>query len=78
MRGLLNHLTSVCKIKSEPIPAETYETVMKKHPERIVEKAIIRMLPKGRLGRQMSKKLHVYVGDNHPHQAQQPVPLEIN
>lgn len=57
---------------------ETYETVMKKHPERIVEKAIIRMLPKGRLGRQMSKKLHVYVGDNHPHQAQQPVPLEIH
>ena len=36
------------------------------------------MLPKGRLGRQMSKKLHVYVGDNHPHQAQKPVPLEIN
>ena len=57
---------------------ETYETLMKKHPERVVEKAITRMLPKGRLGRQMAKKLYVYTGGDHPHQAQQPVPLETN
>ena len=57
---------------------ESYESLMQRHPERVVEKAITRMLPKGRLGRQMAKKLHVYVGDQHPHQAQQPVALEIN
>ena len=56
----------------------TYEDVMEKHPERIVELAVTRMLPKGRLGRQMSKKLHVYTGADHPHQAQQPMTLEIN
>ena len=56
----------------------TYEDVMEKHPERIIELAVSRMLPKGRLGRQMSKKLHVYAGAEHPHQAQQPMTLEIN
>ena len=56
----------------------TYEDVMEKHPERIIERAVTRMLPKGRLGRQMSKKLHVYTGADHPHQAQQPMTLEIN
>ena len=56
----------------------TYEDVMEKHPERIIELAVTRMLPKGRLGRQMSKKLHVYTGADHPHQAQQPMTLEIN
>ena len=56
----------------------TYEDVMEKHPERIIELAVTRMLPKGRLGRQMSKKLHVYKGAEHPHQAQQPMTLEIN
>ena len=50
---------------------------MKEHPERIVQKAITRMLPKGRLGRQMASKLHVYAGSEHPHQAQQPQPLAI-
>ena len=56
----------------------TYADVMEKHPERLIELAVTRMLPKGRLGRQMSKKLHVYKGAEHPHQAQQPMTLEIN
>ncbi|MAB29168.1 MAG: 50S ribosomal protein L13 [Planctomycetaceae bacterium] len=56
----------------------TYADVMEKHPERLIELAVTRMLPKGRLGRQMSKKLHVYTGADHPHQAQQPMTLEIN
>jgi large subunit ribosomal protein L13 len=56
----------------------TYADVMEKHPERLIERAVTRMLPKGRLGRQMSKKLHVYKGAEHPHQAQQPMTLEIN
>ena len=47
------------------------------HPERIVEAAVRGMLPKNRLGRQMFKKLKVYAGGEHPHQAQQPVLLEL-
>ena len=56
---------------------KTYEQVMEKHPEQIVERAITRMLPKGRLGRQMASKLHVYAGNEHPHQAQQPQTLNV-
>jgi large subunit ribosomal protein L13 len=46
-------------------------------PERIVEFAVKGMLPKGRLGRQMVKKLFVYAGSEHPHQAQTPEVLEL-
>ena len=49
----------------------------KKHPERILEMAIKRMMPKNRLARQQIKKLKLYVGPNHPHQAQQPEALEL-
>lgn len=59
------------------LSVKTYEKVMEQHPDRIVEKAITRMLPKGRLGRQMASKLHVYAGNEHPHQAQQPRTLEV-
>jgi large subunit ribosomal protein L13 len=47
------------------------------HPERVLEAAVKGMLPKNKLGRQMIKKLKVYAGDSHPHQAQQPKPLEL-
>ena len=47
------------------------------HPERIVEKAVQRMLPKGPLGRQQFRKLKVYVGTEHPHEAQSPETLDI-
>jgi large subunit ribosomal protein L13 len=47
------------------------------HPERVIEAAVKGMLPKNSLGRQMFKKLKVYAGDAHPHQAQQPKPLEF-
>lgn len=59
------------------LKTRTYEQVMETYPERIVEGAIRRMLPKGRLGRQMVGKLHVYAGAEHPHQAQKPMPLEV-
>ena len=59
------------------LKVRTYEKIMEKHPERIVEEAIRRMLPKGRLGRSMNSKLHVYAGSEHPHQAQQPAALEV-
>mgnify|MGYP001818710662 FL=1 len=48
-----------------------------RHPERVLQAAIKGMLPKTKLGRQMIKKLKVYAGDSHPHQAQQPKPLEL-
>ncbi|MGE3645554.1 MAG: 50S ribosomal protein L13 [Beijerinckiaceae bacterium] len=46
-------------------------------PERIVEKAVERMIPRGPLGRQQMKNLRVYAGPNHPHEAQQPVTLDV-
>eukprot|EP01022_Parablepharisma_sp_SALTPOND_P007321 TRINITY_DN12992_c0_g3_i1.p2 TRINITY_DN12992_c0_g3~~TRINITY_DN12992_c0_g3_i1.p2 ORF type:complete len:150 (+),score=53.25 TRINITY_DN12992_c0_g3_i1:346-795(+) len=48
------------------------------HPERVLIAAVKGMLPKNRLGRQMLKKLKVYVGPEHPHQAQQPQPLSLS
>jgi large subunit ribosomal protein L13 len=57
--------------------ARSVGDLMRKHPDRVVEKAIVGMLPKNRLGRQIQRKLRVYAGPQHPHQAQQPVPYEI-
>lgn len=51
--------------------------VMAKKPERIFEYAVRGMLPKNRLGRQLFKNLHVYIGDQHPHEAQNPKVLEL-
>jgi len=51
------------------------ETMLKTHPERVIEWAVQGMLPKNRLGRQMAKKLKVYRGAEHPHQAQHPESL---
>lgn len=55
--------------------AQTYNQIREKKPESLIEDAVKRMLPKGRLGRQMIDKLKVYKGDAHPHQAQQPTAL---
>jgi large subunit ribosomal protein L13 len=54
----------------------TARDMMVRHPERVLEQAIKGMLPKNKLGRAMAKKLKVYVGPNHPHEAQKPVPLQ--
>lgn len=48
-----------------------------KHPERVVEKAVERMLPKGPLGRKVFSNLRVYAGTEHPHEAQNPEVLDI-
>ena len=48
-----------------------------RHPERVVQKAVERMIPKGPLGRQVMRKLKVYAGPEHPHEAQQPEPLDV-
>jgi large subunit ribosomal protein L13 len=55
----------------------TYGELMEKRPDKAVEKAVKGMLPKNSLGRKMAKKLKVYAGPEHPHQAQQPVQFQI-
>ncbi len=50
---------------------------LERHPERVIEDAVARMLPRGPLGRRMARKLRVYAGADHPHIAQQPQALDI-
>lgn len=52
--------------------------MLEEHPTWVIEHAVKGMLPKNRLGRKMVKKLKVYAGSQHPHQAQQPKPLDLN
>jgi len=55
----------------------TLRRQLEKHPTRAIELAVRGMLPKNKLGRKVIKKLKVYAGEEHPHQAQQPVSMEI-
>lgn len=55
----------------------TLEDMLANKPERVIEIAVKGMLPKGPLGRQMFRKLKVYAGDSHDHEAQQPIELEL-
>ena len=54
------------------------EKLLKEAPERVIEGAVKGMLPRGSLGRQMYSKLRVFAGPEHPHAAQQPIPLQVN
>ncbi|MGK7313215.1 MAG: 50S ribosomal protein L13 [Candidatus Longimicrobiales bacterium M2_2A_002] len=54
-----------------------FEEMRAKHPDRVIELAVKGMMPKNNLGRLMLKKLKVYAGEEHPHEAQQPKELEI-
>lgn len=56
---------------------ESFQKLLVRRPEKILEEAIKGMLPKSKMGRQMATKLKVYKGGDHPHQAQQPQPLEL-
>ena len=60
------------------IKEESFEDLIKRRPEAVIERAVKGMLPKNRLGRAMGKKLKVYAGPDHPHAAQQPQPLEFD
>ena len=51
--------------------------MLETHPERVVELAVRGMMPKGKLGRAMTRKLRVYAGSEHPHRAQQPVSIDL-
>lgn len=55
----------------------SFEKLIVKDPAQVIEIAVKGMLPKGPLGRQIFKKLKVYAGTKHPHEAQQPQPIEI-
>ncbi|MCE5388588.1 MAG: 50S ribosomal protein L13 [Acidithiobacillus sp.] len=59
------------------LKSASFEKMMETHPERVIEIAVKGMLPKNPLGRAMYRKLKVYAGGQHPHAAQQPLPLEI-
>jgi large subunit ribosomal protein L13 len=48
-----------------------------KHPERVLQKAVERMLPRGPLGRQQLRNLRIYPGAEHPHEAQNPIKLDV-
>jgi large subunit ribosomal protein L13 len=60
------------------IKAETFDSLLERRPEAVIERAVKGMLPKNKLGRQMARKLKVYAGPDHPHAAQKPTPLELN
>lgn len=57
--------------------AQTVGQLLETRPDKLIEKAIIGMLPHNSLGRSMARKLKVYTGSDHPHTAQQPQPFEI-
>ena len=59
------------------IKSVDYRTLLQQHPERAVTYAVKGMLPKNKLGARMMKKLRVYRGEEHPHQAQQPEELVL-
>ena len=59
------------------LKSETFQEAMAKHPERVIERAVKGMLPKNSLGRKIGKKLKVYAGPEHPHQAQKPRLIEL-
>jgi len=59
------------------IRATSFEVLHAKHPHRVLQKAVKGMLPKGPLGNAMLKKLKIYAGEGHPHDAQRPEALEL-
>lgn len=59
------------------IKSITFDKLQKKDPARIIEHAVKGMLPKNCLGRAMYRKLKIYAGDAHPHEAQEPTPVEL-
>jgi large subunit ribosomal protein L13 len=56
----------------------TYERMTQRHPEKVVELAVRRMLPKNKMGRNILGKLKIYRGGEHPHSAQQPSELKLS
>ncbi len=55
----------------------SFERMLKNHPERILELAVRRMMPRSKMGNKMLKKLHIYAGAQHPHTAQVPTAVDL-
>lgn len=72
MKTYFRHSGYIGGVTNTPV-----KLMLQTHPERVVEFAVKRMLPKNSLGRQMFKKLKVYAGPEHPHTAQQPQVLDL-
>lgn len=60
------------------LKVRTLREMLQRKPEQVIIDAVWGMLPKNRLGRKLIRRLKVYAGPDHPHQAQKPEPLEIN
>jgi large subunit ribosomal protein L13 len=60
------------------IRSETFQSLIERKPEEVIERAVRGMLPKNRLGRKMFRKLKVYAGPSHPHASQKPAVLEFD
>ena len=74
---LLSKFDIAVRVDGGGIKSIALEKLLAEHPERVIEFAVKGMLPKNPLGRRMFRKLHVFAGSEHPHQAQQPKPLRI-
>jgi large subunit ribosomal protein L13 len=57
--------------------SRSFEEMIARRPEEVLRLAVKGMLPRSRLGRQQLRKLKIYAGPDHPHQAQQPAPMEV-
>ena len=57
--------------------SRSFEEMIERRPEEVIRLAVKGMLPRNRLGRQQLRKLKIYAGPDHPHQAQQPAPMEV-
>merc|ERR1712224_77120 len=57
---------------------ESFRQLQERIPERIIEKAVVGMLPRNSYGRDLFRRLKVYKGPDHPHEAQQPEPLKVD
>jgi len=58
--------------------SETLESLLRRKPADVLERSVKGMLPKNRLGAEMFRNLHVFVGESHPHEAQQPKQIDLN
>ena len=67
----------IVDVEALGVDVDLVVTDLDKHPERVLQQSVKGMMPNGSLGRRMLKKLKVYTGSEHPHEAQQPQPLEV-
>lgn len=75
---LQQKITTVYSGYPSGLKIHTVKDMLNRHPERVLQHAVTRMLPQGPLGRHLATKLKVYAGPEHPHQAQEPQPITVS